>query len=78
MQQGVNFQNVLENVLKRKNSNSVPGICRVIESTKHIDFLNLGGGLPARTPACTYSGGYPFGTGGQPSISHGINLNPPE
>ena len=52
MQQGVNFQNVLENVLKRENSNSVPGICLALENTKHIDFLNLSGGLPARTPAC--------------------------
>ncbi len=45
MQQGVNFQNVLENVLKRQNSSSVPGICLALESTKHIDFLNLSGGL---------------------------------
>ena len=27
MQQGMYFQDVLENVSKRENSNSVPGIC---------------------------------------------------
>jgi hypothetical protein len=52
MQQEVNFQDVLENVLKRNNSNSVPGICLALESTKHIGFLNFSGGLSTRTPAC--------------------------
>ena len=91
MQQGVNFQNVLENVLKRKNSNSVPGICLAMESTKHIDFLNLSGGLSARTPACPPGtvrrvpifGQVPdvwvFGTrgDGSPPLVMRINLNPP-
>ncbi len=38
MQQGVSFQNVLENVLKIGNSNSIHGIYLALESTKHIDL----------------------------------------